>query len=86
MPVVDSDDDSVWRWVLQHYRFDPQRRQRRNVTVAAYDNAAEWEAALSAHDRRIRVEIDAGNRDPRERVSGVAWPPDITLSRPGDVW
>jgi len=75
VPVVDPDDDSVWRWVLQHYRFDPQRRQRRNVTVAAYDNAAEFEAALSAHDRRIRVEIDAGDRDPREHVGGVVWPP-----------
>lgn len=46
VPAVDPDDDSVWRWVLQHYRLDPQRKQRRNVIVAAYDNAAEFDAAL----------------------------------------
>ncbi len=75
MPVVDPDDDVVWRWVLQHYRFDPQRRQRRNVTVAAFDNATEFDAALAAYGERIRAEIDAGERDPHEHVAGVVWHP-----------
>ena len=75
VPVVDAYDDSLWRWVLQHYRFDPQRRQRRNVIVAAYDNAAEFDAALAECRDRVRVEIDAGTRDPREHVGGVVWPP-----------
>lgn len=75
MPTVDPDDDSVWRWVLRHFRFDPQRKQRRHVVVAAYDNAAEFEAALSAYRERTGLEIDAGDRDPREHVSGEVWPP-----------
>lgn len=75
VPTVDPDDDSVWRWVLQHYRLDPQGRQRRNVIVAAYDNAAEFDAALAANSERIQVEIDAGDRDRREHVGGVVWHP-----------
>lgn len=72
---VDPHDDSSWRWVLQHYRFDPERRQRRGVIVAAYDNAAEFEEALEASGRRIAAEIDAGHRDRREHMSGVIWHP-----------
>lgn len=75
MPEVDPDDDSITRWVLHHYRFDPQRRQRRNVVVAAYDNEPEFHAAADALHRRVRSEIDAGTRDPRETVSGVLLEP-----------
>ena len=38
MSEVDSEDDTIWRWVIHHYRFDPTRSERRNVVVAAYDN------------------------------------------------
>ena len=75
MPEVDPRDDAIWRWVLHHYRFDPERRQRRNVVVAAYDNEAEFDAALATYSQRIRAEIDRGARDDAERVSGGTWPP-----------
>ena len=75
MPEVDPRDDSISRWVLHHYRFDPERRQRRNVVVAAYDNEAEFDAALATYSQRIRAEIDSGARDNAEHVSGVLWPP-----------
>lgn len=75
MPEVDPDDDSVWRWVLHHYHLDPQRKQRRNVILAAYDNADEFDAALAAFAQRIKAEIDAGTRDQRERAGGVVWHP-----------
>lgn len=72
---VDPSDDAIWRWVLHHYRFDPERRQRRNVVVAAYDNEAEFEAALATHRQRIHAEVDAGARDDSEHVVDVVWPP-----------
>jgi len=28
------DDDNICRWVVWHYRYDPDRGQRRNVVVA----------------------------------------------------
>ena len=70
---MDPDDDSVRRWVLEHYRFDPHRRQRRNVVVAAYDDQGEFEAAFQEYGDRIQAEIEAGERDCQERVSGVIW-------------
>lgn len=76
MPEVDPGDDSISRWVLHHYRFDTERRQRRNVVVAAYDDEAEYEAALATYRRRIQKEIDSGTRSAAEHVSGV-------LLRPG---
>lgn len=74
LPEVDPDDDSTWRWVLRHRLFDPERRQRREVVVAAYDCAADFQGA-AAYSRLIRAEIDAGQRDPQEHVGGVIWNP-----------
>lgn len=73
MSAVDPYDDSLRRWVLEHYRFDPRRRQRRNVVVAAYDDQREFESAMKDYDIGIRAEIEAGERDSQERVSGVLW-------------
>jgi hypothetical protein len=42
--VVDPNDDSRERFVIWHYRYDPTRREHRNVTVAAFDNADEFTA------------------------------------------
>jgi len=60
---------------MHHYRFDPERGERRNVVVAAYDNEAEFTTALEAYSRRIRAEVDSGTRDDVEHVSGVLWHP-----------
>jgi len=73
LPEVDPGDDSICRWVLHHYRFDPERHQRRNVVVAAYADEAEFEVALASYVRRIQDEVASGTRDPAEHVSGVVW-------------
>ena len=73
LPEVDPGDDSICRWVLHHYRFDPERHQRRNVVVAAYNDETEFEAALATYARRIQTEVADGTREPAEHVSGVLW-------------
>lgn len=60
---------------MHHYRFDPARNQRRNVVVAAYDNAAEFESNLDRYSTRVRAEISAGTRSDREHVSGAVLHP-----------
>ncbi len=75
MGQVDPGDDTIWRWVMHHYRFDPAHNQRRNVVVAAYDNAAEFEEELDRYSNRVRAEISAGTRSDREHVSGMATHP-----------
>ncbi len=74
MPEVDPNDDSILRWVLYHYRCDPERNERRNVIVAAYDSEAEFNTAVEAYSGRIRAGLGAGTRDDAEHVSGVLWP------------
>jgi hypothetical protein len=72
---VDHEDDTIWRWAIHHYRFDPERRERRNVVVAAYDNEAEYRAEFDRYGETIRREIAVGSRSPEENVSGVTLPP-----------
>ncbi|MEO6532956.1 MAG: hypothetical protein ABIO06_05205 [Pseudolysinimonas sp.] len=75
MAQVDYEDDTIRRWVLHHYRFDPARRERCNVVVAAYDNEMEFQTEFERYAEMIRAEITAGTRSSRENVSGVALEP-----------
>jgi len=76
MPRVDPNDDSIRRWVLRHYRYDPHRRQRRHVIVAAFDNKREFEAAMAQEQRSLTQRQEHGG-DPREHLTG-------TVLEPGD--
>lgn len=75
MAEVDRNDDFIGRWVIHHYRFDPARRERRNVVVAAYDNEREFQTEFERHAQMIRNEIAAGTRSSRENLSGVILEP-----------
>ncbi|MDF2093711.1 hypothetical protein P0Y31_15270 [Knoellia sp. 3-2P3] len=54
MGRVDVGDDSIRRFVVSHYRYDPERHERRHVVVAAFDNEREFEACV----RSIQADID----------------------------
>ena len=71
MPRVDPDDDSIRRWVLRHYRYDPHRRQRRHVFVAAFDDKREFEAAMAREQRSLTQRQEHGG-DPREHLTGLS--------------
>jgi hypothetical protein len=43
MAQVDPADDSIKRFIVRHYRYDPERRERRHVVVAAFDNEPEYQ-------------------------------------------
>ena len=75
MPEVDPHDDTTWRWVLHHYRYDPERRERRHLVVAAYDNQREHDAAFERLSRLVEAEVARGVRDPAEHVTGRVWHP-----------
>jgi hypothetical protein len=73
---VDPEDDSMRRFIVRHYRYDPARRERRHVVVAAFDKEPEFLACIE----RVRAEIgqrgERGERvDPREHASGVVHEP-----------
>lgn len=70
MASVDPEDDDIRRFVVHHYRYDPERHERRHVLVGAFDNAAEARACLD----RVRAGIDRRREtdpafDGREYVS-----------------
>lgn len=69
MPSVDPDDDSIRRWVVRHYKYDPDRRERRHVTVGAFDTKRDFKAAFDRAQQDLAArEDDSGDR--REYISG----------------
>ncbi len=70
MAQVDPDDDTILRFVLWHNTFDPSRHERRHVVVAAYDNEAEFKAALAPLHEDLRRRRQAGSAHPTEHYGG----------------
>jgi hypothetical protein len=71
MAQVDPEDDSIRRFIVRHYRYDPQRHERRHVVGAAFDNEAEYETRLQQEAAEIRRRRDNGeDLDQAERASG----------------
>lgn len=76
MARVDPNDDEIERFVVRHYRYDPDRRERRHVVVAVFDNEPEFVACVE----NVRAEIDSRRArgepvDPREHASGLVYEP-----------
>lgn len=76
MASVDPDDDGMRRFVVQHYRYDPQRHERRHVVVAAFDNAAEFKTCLQGIQTEIERRRSVGEPvDQNEHASGTVREP-----------
>ena len=70
------EDDGIRRFVVRHYRYDPARRERRHVVVAAFDNRREFNACFASLDAEIRNRRAAGEQvDAMEHVSGIVREP-----------
>jgi hypothetical protein len=73
--AVDPDDDTIDRWVVLHYRYDPDRRERRHVVVAAFDNPDESHADLDTRAHELRARTERGeNVDRLEGLTGRTYP------------
>lgn len=76
MGTVDVGDDGIRRFVVRHYRYDPARRERRHVVVAAFDNRREFSACLASVDAEIRNRRTAGEQiEAFEHASGIVREP-----------
>lgn len=72
MAAVDPDDDTLHRYVVRHYRYDPERRERRHVVVAAFDDPDELLRAIDELTAAIEARREAGEDvDPSEHASGT---------------
>jgi hypothetical protein len=70
MTRVDPDDDSIDRWVAFHYRYDHDRRERRNVILAAFDNTAELDALLHQQGAELQAAKERGEAEDVEHLGG----------------
>lgn len=76
MARVDPGDDAIERFIVQHYRYDPERRERRHVVVAAFDNEPEFLACIERVRAGIERRREAGEPvDRGEHASGVVHEP-----------
>jgi hypothetical protein len=81
VPLVDPTDDSTIRFVLEHFRFDPDRNQRCNVVVAAYDNEAEFQVAFAEAQVELSKRQEEGSAESLERLSGRVLQPDYSRNQ-----
>jgi hypothetical protein len=73
---VDPQDDTIRRYVVRHYAYDPDRHERRHMTVAAFDNEAEHRALFERLSEELRTRRDGSHEvDQREHYSGVVLEP-----------
>lgn len=76
MARVDPGDDSIRRFIVRHYRYDPERRERRHVVVAAFDNEPEFRACMLGVEAEITGRQEAGEPvDLGEHASGIVHEP-----------
>jgi hypothetical protein len=76
VPRVNPQDDNVDRFIVHHYRYDPQRRERRHVVVAAFDNEQEYRACMDRVQDEIKARRERGEPvDPGEHTSGSVHEP-----------
>lgn len=76
MVKVDPDDDSIRRYVVRRYAFDPDRGERRHQIVAAFDTEQEYRAYYEEATAELQAHRDAGLQvDPRERYTGMLLEP-----------
>ena len=74
MARVDPDDDSIRRFVVQHRRYDPDRRKYTRFPVEAFDNEAEFEAGIAALQADLdRRRLAGEDVDPRESATGTGY-------------
>ena len=73
MAEVDPEDDSRDRWVLWWYRYDPERRERRNTVVAAFTNKREFQRRLMELSQDLERRKSSGESESVEHLSGVLY-------------
>jgi hypothetical protein len=67
---IDPFDESLDRWVVEHYAFDPERHERWNRPVVAFDHPDEMVAFIESAAAELKRRQRQGLADEREQYSG----------------
>jgi hypothetical protein len=77
---IDVNDDSVIRYVLKHYKFDPSRNEYRHVVIGVFSKKREFKKLLKIAKKEL--ESKTGDQYRREYISGeVIFPGDLEKKR-----
>jgi hypothetical protein len=68
---VDPDDDSIERWIVRRYAYDPDRRERRHIVLAAFDNETEFNEHMLASWLELKAQKATGDAEPQEHITGT---------------
>ena len=69
MSQVNPDDDTLHRYVVWHYKYDPEFRERRMTAIAAFDTFSEADKLFKKMHTELSTLKTSGQADPRERIS-----------------
>jgi hypothetical protein len=73
MERVDPADDTIDRWVVFHYRYDPDRRERRWMFDAAFAEEFEMRLYILEEWEDLQSRKAAGEADEKETYKGEWW-------------
>jgi hypothetical protein len=74
---MDSADDTIRRFVVHLYTYDPERRERRPVEVGSFDNEAEAMRCFGETHMAVMSRRASGEADRREHVAMVVKEPGV---------
>ena len=75
MPQVDPGNDSIKRYMVRLYTYDPARHERRHVVIAAFDNEVEGLRCVGETHRALLKRRASGLAEDREHVTMVVEDP-----------
>lgn len=67
---VDFEDDSIDRWCVFHYRFDPERNEVRHVLLKAFSSRREMMKFMKIASAALQKRKEAGGIPNHEHISG----------------
>ena len=86
MAQVDPEDDTIERFVVYHYRYDPGRRERRHVLVAVFDNEREFQARVDREQAELERRRRAGEPTPTSACPGPCTSQGTCAERQSVAW
>ncbi|HEY3670797.1 MAG TPA: hypothetical protein VGN51_07680 [Acidimicrobiia bacterium] len=72
---MDASDDTIRRFVVHLYTYDPERRERRNVEVGSFDDETEALQCFGQTHLALKLRQTTGESDAQDNVSMVAKEP-----------
>jgi hypothetical protein len=74
---VDSSDDTIRRFVVRLYTYDPDRHERRHIEVGTFDDDAEAMHCFGETHLALLSNQASGNADARDHVTMVVKEPGV---------